>query len=134
MLFFSPLLAARRRKRSEFSAMPTLTRRPVFIHHSSHLIKHERKVKKGLISNGWFKYCRNTNYLGEMMIYGTYAILSQDAISWCILIYAWTLLFGKNILNKEGSFIRKKGGKEYVQNSGMIIPWGNFFGGDDKDD
>ena len=87
-----------------------------------------------MISNGWFKYCRNTNYLGEMMIYGTYAILSQDTISWCILIYAWTLLFGKNILNKEGSFIRKKGGKEYVQNSGMIIPWGNFFGGDDKDD
>ena len=53
------------------------------------------KVKKGLISDGWFKYCRNTNYLGEVMIYGSYAALSQDWISWAIVLYVWTLVFGR---------------------------------------
>ena len=59
------------------------------------------KAKKGLISDGWFAICRNTNYLGEMMIYSSYAALSQDYISWCILLYVWTLLFGRNMHFKE---------------------------------
>lgn len=80
------------------------------------------KAKKGLIKNGWFGICRNTNYLGEMMIYGSYAALSQDAISWAIVIYVWTLLFGRNMYKKEASFERKRGGKEYIASSGMLIP------------
>ncbi|GMH87277.1 hypothetical protein TrST_g6481 [Triparma strigata] len=84
------------------------------------------KVKKSLIDDGWFGVCRNTNYLGEMMIYGSYAALTQDWISWAILVYVWTLLFGRNMFNKEASIARKKGGKEYMDNSWMIIPkpWG----------
>ena len=42
------------------------------------------KAKKGLISNGWFGICRNTNYLGEMMIYASYAALSQGERDNCI--------------------------------------------------
>ena len=33
------------------------------------------KHKKGLISDGFFKYTRNPNYLGEMMLYSAFAIL-----------------------------------------------------------
>eukprot|EP00520_Triparma_pacifica_P019645 CAMPEP_0118638668 /NCGR_PEP_ID=MMETSP0785-20121206/3813_1 /TAXON_ID=91992 /ORGANISM="Bolidomonas pacifica, Strain CCMP 1866" /LENGTH=130 /DNA_ID=CAMNT_0006529945 /DNA_START=342 /DNA_END=730 /DNA_ORIENTATION=- len=76
------------------------------------------KAKKGLISDGWFSYCRNPNYLGEMMIYSSYALLSQDSTSWLILIYAWTLVFGRNIMGKEVRFKRKKGGAGYVRKSG----------------
>ena len=90
------------------------------------------KAKKGLISDGWFRICRNTNYLGEMMIYSSYAILSRDVVSWCVLLYAWTLLFGWNMIKKEDSFARKKGGKEYVEGSGMIVP--KFWGGRAKED
>lgn len=93
------------------------------------------KIKKGLINNGWFGICRNTNYLGEMMIYGSYAALTQDWISWAILIYVWTLLFGRNMFNKEASIARKKGGKEYMDNSWMILPkpWG-WMGSGSKGD
>jgi len=80
------------------------------------------KAKKGLISNGWFAKCRNTNYLGEMMIYGSYAALSQDPISWGIVLYVWSLLFGRNMYKKEASFERKRGGKDYISRSGMILP------------
>lgn len=80
------------------------------------------KAKKGLIKDGWFAKCRNTNYLGEIMIYGSYACLSQDRLSWAILIYVWTLLFGRNMVNKEKSFERKRGGKDYIASSGMLFP------------
>ena len=45
-----------------------------------------------------------------------------DVISWCIVIYVWTLLFGRNMFKKEASFERKKGGEEYMARSGLIIP------------
>ena len=80
------------------------------------------KVQKGLISDGWFGICRNTNYLGEMLIYASYAALSRDVVSWAIVVYVWSVLFGKNMIQKEASFARKKGGKEYVARSGMLIP------------
>ncbi|GMI48273.1 hypothetical protein TrCOL_g8993 [Triparma columacea] len=90
------------------------------------------KAKKGLIEDGWFGYCRNTNYLGEMMIYGSYAAMAQDKIAWGILIYAWTLMFGRNIMGKEERFPLKRGGDVYVESSGMLFPdlwaWANGKG------
>jgi hypothetical protein len=35
------------------------------------------KYRKGLISDGFFSWSRNTNYLGEMMIYSSFALLVQ---------------------------------------------------------
>ncbi|GMI43857.1 hypothetical protein TeGR_g6820 [Tetraparma gracilis] len=80
------------------------------------------KAKKGLITDGWFAYCRNTNYLGEMMIYGSYAALSQDWISWAILVYVWGLAFGRNMMAKEERCMKKPGGPEYIARSGLILP------------
>ena len=80
------------------------------------------KERRGLISDGWFARCRNTNYLGEMMLYASYALLSQDYISWTILIYVWTVLFGRNMINKELSFEKKRGWDAYYAASGMLIP------------
>jgi len=80
------------------------------------------KIRKGLISNGWFAISRNPNYLGEIMIYGSYALFSQDWISWCILIYVWTVMFGRNIVNKDKRCGLKPGGKEYIARSGILFP------------
>lgn len=88
------------------------------------------KVKKGLISDGWFANCRNTNYLGEMMIYGSYAALTQDPISWGIVLFVWSLLFGRNMINKDKSIRKKKGGEQYIQNSWLVFP--KPFGGSRK--
>ena len=57
------------------------------------------KYKKGLINEGWFKKIRNTNYLGEMMIYLTYAMISKSYISYFILIYIWTFFYPFKLYN-----------------------------------
>lgn len=80
------------------------------------------KYKKGLINDGWFKIIRNNNYLGEMMIYLTYAMISKSYISYFILIYIWSLLFIPNMLNKDKSIKKKDGGIEYINNSYLLIP------------
>jgi steroid 5-alpha reductase family enzyme len=33
------------------------------------------RVKKGLLNDGFMKWSRNPNYVGEMMIYGSFALL-----------------------------------------------------------
>tara|TARA_B100000700_G_scaffold263554_1_gene300773 strand:+ start:341 stop:1099 length:759 start_codon:yes stop_codon:yes gene_type:complete len=80
------------------------------------------KYKKGLINNGWFSRCRNTNYLGEMMIYSSYALLSQHHIPWYILGYIWSILFARNIIKKEESLKKKDGWDAYKNNSGCLFP------------
>ena len=35
------------------------------------------QYKKGLITDGMFKYIRSPNYLGEVMIYSSYALLAN---------------------------------------------------------
>ena len=51
------------------------------------------QIQRKLINNGWFAKIRNTNYLGEMMIYFSYALLSRRKESFLILAYVWSLLF-----------------------------------------
>eukprot|EP00735_Rhodelphis_limneticus_P009192 TRINITY_DN25_c0_g1::TRINITY_DN25_c0_g1_i1::g.14764::m.14764 TRINITY_DN25_c0_g1::TRINITY_DN25_c0_g1_i1::g.14764 ORF type:complete len:296 (-),score=55.33,DUF1295/PF06966.7/0.0012,Steroid_dh/PF02544.11/7.8e+03,Steroid_dh/PF02544.11/0.0075 TRINITY_DN25_c0_g1_i1:231-1061(-) len=80
------------------------------------------KYKKGLISEGWFARCRNTNYLGEMMLYGTYAYVAQHPAPWAILAYIWGLLFARNMFAKEASLRKKEGYTEYAMRSGFLIP------------
>jgi hypothetical protein len=43
----------------------------------------------------------NPNYLGEMMLYGSYAILAQHAVPWLVLSYVWGLVFMSNMVKKE---------------------------------
>ena len=45
------------------------------------------KYRKGLITEGMFRYIRHPNYTGEMLIYGSYALLVGHWIPWAIL--AW---------------------------------------------
>ena len=80
------------------------------------------KYRKGLINNGWFARSRNTNYLGEMMIYSSYALLSQHHTSWYILGYIWSILFARNIIKKEYSLKKKDGWNVYKSQSNCLFP------------
>jgi protein-S-isoprenylcysteine O-methyltransferase Ste14 len=57
--------------------------------------------RKGLISTGFFKLTRNPNYLGESMIYGSFAICSGHIISYLIFILGSGTLFTINIYLKD---------------------------------
>ena len=53
----------------------------VFLHFASDAQKYfTLKIKKELIKDGFFKNIRNTNYLGEILIYLSFAILSVSFI------------------------------------------------------
>lgn len=80
------------------------------------------KHKPGLIEDGMFRYVRHPNYLGEMMIYASYALLVGHWIPWAILAWVWTMLFTVNMLNKEASMSRHPGWAAYKARTGMLLP------------
>jgi protein-S-isoprenylcysteine O-methyltransferase Ste14 len=83
---------------------------------------HTLKYKSGLITEGMFKNVRHPNYLGEMMIYATYALLVQHWIPWVILAYWWSMIFFMNMLKIEASLSRYPEWKVYKARSGMLLP------------
>ena len=80
------------------------------------------KIKKGLIADGWFETCRNTNFLGEIMVYASFCICANHYMPWLFCIFIWTVYFGGRFYSKEKSFARKKGGLEYIEGTSLILP------------
>jgi protein-S-isoprenylcysteine O-methyltransferase Ste14 len=81
------------------------------------------KVKKGLIKTGLFRFIRHPNYLGEMMIYGSFALLAWHWIPWAILAWVWLGYFSVNIVMKERSMSRYEDWAEYKKRSWYLIPY-----------
>ncbi len=81
------------------------------------------KLRPGLIDTGMFKHIRHPNYLGEMMLYGAYAVIVGHWIPWAVLAWVWTALFLTNILMKEASLSRHPGWAEYKARTGLLWPW-----------
>lgn len=83
----------------------------------------EYKIGKILIADGWFATCRNTNYLGEIMLYSAFAICAQHWFPWAVYSFVWICFFIPRWYYKEASFRRKKGGAEYIARTAMILPF-----------
>jgi protein-S-isoprenylcysteine O-methyltransferase Ste14 len=81
------------------------------------------RLRKGLIADGMFAYTRNPNFLGEIMIYATYAILAASVFGWIFVLVQWVVLFLPRMLVKDASISRHPGWAEYKQRSGLLIPW-----------
>ena len=71
------------------------------------------KYKKGLISDGLMKYSRNPNYLGEIMIYGSFILLVNDFVAYVSVMQVWFIIFSLRIYQKELSLRKKQGWEEY---------------------
>ena len=80
------------------------------------------RYNKGLITEGFYKYVRHPNYLGEMMIYGSFALLAQHWLPWLILAYWWTAMFYVNMQLIDASLSRYPGWEEYKVRTGMLLP------------
>ena len=93
------------------------------------------KYHKGLIEEGMLKYIRHPNYLGEMMLYGSYALLVNHWIPWVILAWVWSGIFLVNMVMKEASMSRYPEWKAYKARTGMLLPWKLLIqpGGSKKD-
>ncbi|MES2149308.1 MAG: DUF1295 domain-containing protein [Pseudomonadota bacterium] len=81
------------------------------------------RYSKGLITNGVFAYTRNPNYLGEVMIYCSYALLAAHWLGWLVVTAQFFLLFLPRMLVKDASISRHPGWLAYKQRSGLLLPW-----------
>ena len=79
------------------------------------------KYRKGLISEGMFKMNRNTNYFGEMLIYGSFGVASGSLWSWAVYLPVWLILFNINMNVKDISLRKKVGWEQYSKNSYLFL-------------
>lgn len=95
----------------------------VMLHYSSDTQKYfTLKYRPGLITEGFFTRCRNTNYLGELMIYSGFAVLS---VSWVGFIGIATFFIGAfvpNMIKKDKSLSRYPDFASYKKQSGLLLP------------
>ena len=95
----------------------------VFLHFASDAQKYfTLRVKKDLIKDGFFKNIRNTNYLGEILIYLSFAILSMSYIPFLILALFFFIVFLPRMIKKDKSLTKYSSFKEYKQVTGLIFP------------
>ncbi len=95
----------------------------VFLHYGSDAQKYfTLKYKSGLITEGFFSRTRNPNYLGEILIYGSFAILAQHWLPYVILGGFVAFIFVPNMLKKDKSLARYEEFEAYKARTGLLLP------------
>jgi protein-S-isoprenylcysteine O-methyltransferase Ste14 len=79
-------------------------------------------ARPGLITSGFYARMRHPNYLGEMLIYGSFALMVRHWIPWAILGAIWTFVFLTNIAAQEVSLARHSGWAAYKARTGLLVP------------
>jgi protein-S-isoprenylcysteine O-methyltransferase Ste14 len=95
----------------------------IFLHYVSDAQKYYTlKFHKGLIEEGLFARTRNPNYLGEILIYTAYALMSLHWLPFVILA-GWIFgFFVRNMLAKDRSMSRYPEFAAYRRRTGLLIP------------
>jgi protein-S-isoprenylcysteine O-methyltransferase Ste14 len=104
-------------------AAVTLNMFGVMLHFSSDAQKYfTLKHKPGLITEGFFSRCRNANYLGELIIYTGFAMLSMSWIGFLGITAFFIGAFIPNMLKKDKSLSRYAEFEDYKEKSGLLLP------------
>jgi len=95
----------------------------IFLHYVSDAQKfYTLRLRPGLIEDGLFQTTRNPNYLGEILIYVAFAILSSHWLPFVIL-GAWVFgFFLRNMWAKDKSMARHSGFPAYRARTGLLLP------------
>jgi steroid 5-alpha reductase family enzyme len=95
----------------------------VFLHYVADAQKYYTlRVKPGLIEDGLFRRTRNPNYLGEILIYSAFALMSWHWLPFAIL-GGWVFgFFVRNMLRKDRSLSRHAEFADYKRRSGLLFP------------
>lgn len=95
----------------------------IFLHFGSDAQKYfTLKYRSGLITEGFFARCRNPNYLGEVLIYFSFALLAQHWLPFLILTGVVVGIFIPNMRKKDESLSRYPEFAAYKANSGLLLP------------
>ncbi|MEM9772908.1 MAG: DUF1295 domain-containing protein [Cyanobacteria bacterium P01_D01_bin.73] len=93
------------------------------LHYAGDAQKHfVLQCRPGLIDDGFFERCRNTNYLGEFLIYLSFAMLSQHWLSFVILLGFTAFIFLPGMRQKDESLSRYPEFEGYQKRSGLFFP------------
>ena len=80
------------------------------------------RARKGLITDGMFRYVRHPNYLGEMLVYGSFALMVWHWLPLLVLAWVWIGIFAVNMILKEASLSRYPGWAAYRRRTGWLLP------------
>lgn len=80
------------------------------------------RARKGLVTDGFFARTRNPNYLGEMMIYASFALVARHWAPWLVLGWVWGGIFLPNMLRKDRSMARYPEWAAYKARTGLLLP------------
>jgi len=95
----------------------------VMLHYGSDAQKYfTLKYKPGLITEGFFAHCRNMNYLGELMIYCGFALLTTSWIGFIGITVFFIGAFLPNMIKKDKSLSRYAEFANYKKQSGIFFP------------
>jgi len=80
------------------------------------------RIKRGLITDGMYRFIRHPNYLGEMMTYGSFALMVWHWLPFLVLAWIWGGLFAVNMKLKEVSMSRYAKWADYKKRSWWLVP------------
>lgn len=80
------------------------------------------RTRPGLITDGFFARTRNPNYLGEMLLYASFALVAGHRLPWLVLAWVWLGVFLPNMLHKDARMARHPGWAAYRQRTGLLWP------------
>jgi protein-S-isoprenylcysteine O-methyltransferase Ste14 len=80
------------------------------------------RERRGLITDGMFRYIRHPNYLGEMMIYASFAMMVWHWLPFLVLAWVWLGVFAVNMIMKEASMSRYPEWQDYKKRSWWLLP------------
>ena len=97
----------------------------VFLHFTSDMQKYTslKLNPERLITTGLMARTRNINYFGELLIYGSFALLARHWLPSAILM-AWVIfIWVPNMLKKDRSLSRYPDFKAYKERTKLFIPF-----------
>ena len=80
------------------------------------------RARPGLITDGFFARVRHPNYLGEGLLYASFALVAGHWLPWLVLAWVWAAVFLPNILRKEARLSRHPGWAAYAARTGLLFP------------
>ncbi len=80
------------------------------------------RERPGLITDGLHRYVRHPNYLGEILIYASFAMMVWHWLPIIVLAWVWIGLFAVNMVMKEASMSRYADWDAYKQRSWWLLP------------
>lgn len=80
------------------------------------------RARPGLITDGFFAIVRHPNYLGEMMLYASFACVAGHWLPWLVLAWVWGAVFLPNMMRKEARLARYPEWAEYAARTRFLLP------------